>query len=137
VAINYFNEDIKFNLKNKKLLKNWIKSVITYYGFETGAINFIFCSDQEILRINKEFLNHNYFTDIITFPYTENKKISADIFISIPTVEHNSQNFNQPFSQELNRVMVHGVLHLVGYNDSTEEEKLAMRKLEEFWLSKI
>jgi probable rRNA maturation factor len=137
VAVKFFNEKIKFNLKKKRDLKNWINSVILHHGFETGTVNFIFCSEEEILRINKEFLNHNYYTDIITFPYTESNIISADLFISVPTVEHNSQVFNQPFNFELNRVMVHGVLHLVGYNDSTEEEKSTMRKQEEYWLSKI
>jgi probable rRNA maturation factor len=137
VAVKFFNEKIKFNLKKKRDLKNWINSVIHHHGFETGTVNFIFCSEEEILRINKEFLNHNYYTDIITFPYTESNIISADLFISVPTVEHNSQVFNQPFNFELNRVMVHGVLHLVGYNDSTEEEKSTMRKQEEYWLSKI
>jgi probable rRNA maturation factor len=137
VAINFFNEDIKYNFPNKRITKSWIKKVIENYNFKLGTVNYIFCSDAEILRINNEFLKHNYLTDIITFPYTENNVISADIYICIPTVLHNSQVFNQPFSKELNRVIVHGVLHLVGFDDTTEDLKQTMRNEEDLWLNNL
>jgi rRNA maturation RNase YbeY len=134
VSILFHNIDVDFNLPKKRIIKSWIKSVVLEYNFNLGDINYIFCSDEEILRVNIQYLNHNYYTDIITFPYTEEKTISADLYISIPTVKDNSNHYNQSFAHELNRVMVHGVLHLVGFNDSTDQEKREMRKAENHWL---
>lgn len=130
MAISFFTEDCSYTLPQKQLTKKWLKSVIENFGFSVGTINYIFCSDKEILKINNEYLGHNYYTDIITFPYTENNKVSSDIFISIDTVKSNSEKFNQNFHDELNRVMVHGVLHLVGFDDKSKSDKIKMREEE-------
>lgn len=130
MPVTFHTVDSKFNLPKKRTYKRWITDVILTKGFKLGSINYIFCSEAEILSINKQFLNHNYYTDIITFPYPEQNIISADIYISVPTVKYNAEKFNQTFAQELNRVMIHGVLHLIGYNDLTEGEKKEMRKAE-------
>jgi len=135
VAINFFSEDISFKLSDKKKIKNWIKDLIEKYSYRVGDINYIFTSEDKILEINNQYLNHNYFTDIITFPYTDGQIISADIFISIPTVQSNAESFNESFLNELNRVIVHGVLHLIGFNDNTETENKRMREQENHWLS--
>lgn len=134
MSILFHNVDVDFNLPQKRIIKSWIKSVVQAYNFNLGDINYIFCSNEEILRINIQYLNHNYYTDIITFPYTENRTISADLYISIPTVNDNANQYSQSFAYELNRVMVHGVLHLVGFNDSTDDEKSEMRDAENHWL---
>ncbi len=134
MAINFFNQDIHFNLKHKRKKKQWIKSIITSYGYKIDTINYIFCSDPKILEINIQYLNHNYYTDIITFPLTENDKISADIFISVDTVKTNAKKYGTDFNNELNRVIIHGVLHLLGFNDYTEEEKQIMRANEDKYL---
>lgn len=137
MAINFFSEDITFRVTEKKKIKNWIQSVIEKYKYKVGDVNYIFTSEQRILEINNQFLGHNFFTDIITFPYSEGKKISADIFISIPTVKSNALKYSNSFEHELNRVMVHGVLHLVGFNDYTNEEIIEMRKAEDFWINEL
>ncbi len=134
MAINFFNQDIHFTLKQKRKIKQWISSIVLSHNKKIGFINYIFCSDAEILKINHQYLNHNYYTDIITFPYNEADSISADIFISIETVKTNSAKFNQNFRLELNRVMVHGVLHLLGYNDYTNEERKEMRMKEDKYI---
>jgi rRNA maturation RNase YbeY len=127
VPILFHTVDVDFNLPQKRIIKKWIGEVIASYNFKVGDINYIFCSDAEILKVNIQYLNHNYYTDIITFPYTVNNIISADMYISIHTVDDNAKKFNQTFIRELNRVMVHGVLHLVGYSDSTDIEQKEMR----------
>ncbi len=137
MPVKFFNEEIKFNLKYKILLKNWIKSTIAKEKFEIGAINYIFTSPKEILRINKEYLNHDYFTDIITFNYCENNIINGDIYICIDTVKNNSFRFDVTFNEELHRVMIHGILHLVGYNDQKDDEKAIMREKENFYLERL
>lgn len=134
MAIYFFNQDIEFNLKYKRKLKQWIKSVVTSHRKTVGTVNYIFCSDSEILNINQKYLNHDYFTDIITFPYNEGDFVSADIFISIDTVKSNAHKFNKQFSNELYRVMIHGILHLLGYQDYTNEEKVLMRRKEDTYL---
>ncbi|MDD2198048.1 MAG: rRNA maturation RNase YbeY [Bacteroidales bacterium] len=131
MAIFFFNDDINFTLKDKRLFKGWIKKIIEVNNFKLGDINFIFTSESKILDINTTYLNHTYLTDIITFPYTTDKIISSDIYICIPVVRSNAQKYNQSFSDELNRIMIHGVLHLIGYNDSNEEETIEMRKAED------
>ncbi len=135
MAINFFQQDCNFSPPQKQLTKNWIKKVVQTHGFKLGTINYIFCSDDEILRINLQYLNHNYFTDIITFPYKEGNIISSDMYISIDTVRSNSEKYKQNFYDELNRVMIHGVLHLVGFNDKTKGEKEKMRREEEVCLN--
>lgn len=100
-------------------------------GSSTGAINYIFCSDDALLRINKDYLNHDFFTDIITFEYEEEQGLSGDIFISVERVRDNASIYNDAFDNELRRVMIHGILHLQGLSDKTEREKTEMRSMEE------
>jgi probable rRNA maturation factor len=134
VPILFHTLDVPFNLKHKKEKKKWLKEVIEHHNKRVGEINFIFCSEEQILQINQSYLKHNYLTDIITFPFTTDILISADIYICTPEVKRNSEIFDQTFSRELNRVMVHGVLHLLGYNDHNQEEIEEMRKQEDFWI---
>ncbi len=125
-----FNSEIFFNLKNKSKLKYWLKQVIENQGYKLGNISYIFCSDERILEINKQYLSHDFYTDIITFDYVEKEKISGDIFISIDRVKENALNYEEDFQHELLRVMAHGVLHLLGFEDNSEEEKKLMRQRE-------
>ena len=134
--ISFQNQSISFKLKNKTKLKLWIKSIVDKEKHVIGTLNYIFCSDDELLEINVKHLNHNTFTDIITFDYTEDKKISSDIFISIDRVIENSKKFDTSFENELQRVMIHGVLHLCGYKDKTKPDAELMRKKEN-WALKL
>jgi rRNA maturation RNase YbeY len=135
MAILFFNEDIKFSLKNKRALKKWIKLSIEKEDKTPGQINYIFTSDNYLLSINQKYLSHNYFTDIVTFNYCTEKVISGDIYISLETVKNNSGLFNVTYKDELYRVLIHGILHLVGYDDSTIEEKSIMREKEDHYLA--
>lgn len=132
--IQYYSEDIDFPSINKLAITQWVKDVIWHYKHKVGNINFIFCNDNYLLDINKKFLNHDYYTDIITFNYSTFKQISGDLFISLDTVLSNSEKFKSSFTTELHRVMVHGVLHLLGFNDKTIEEEKSMRENEDFCL---
>jgi len=131
MAILYEAVDISFPKIKRNEMKSWIKRVITHFNKKIGNIVYIFCSDKEILRINKIYLNHDYYTDIITFDYSEGDKLAGDLFISLETVKSNSVKFNTGFDEELHRVMIHGILHLCGFNDKTPEEKDNMRKRED------
>jgi len=112
-------------------LKKWLKNVIQHHRKEGGNINFIFCSDRYLLGINKNYLNHNTYTDIITFSSSENNKIIAgDIFISVERICENARSFNSSFNDELHRVMIHGILHLLGFRDKSSKEKFIMRQKE-------
>ena len=121
----------------KTALKAWIKAVAEKHGFKLGDIAYIFCSDKRILEVNRQFLSHDYYTDIITFDYTEGNKISGDLFISLDTVKSNAEKFDTDYDQEFHRVVIHGILHLCGINDkgpgereimeANENEALAMR----------
>lgn len=133
--IRQFSEDIDFKLKGVLAIKKWLKDTLENEGFTLGEINYIFCSDNYILKINKDYLNHNYFTDIITFNYNEGKKVNADIFISIDTVKSNANSRKIDFDNELHRVMVHGILHLVGYNDKTPTQQIEMTSKEDYYLN--
>jgi len=132
--VRYFNEDIKFNFSNRRLNNRWLKSVSLNEDRKLGDVNIIFCSDKYELDINVKYLNHNYFTDIITFDYCEGKILSGDLFISIDSVRENANFFNTTFENELNRVIVHGLLHLIGYDDHTEADQKTMREKENFYL---
>jgi len=134
--INYFFE-LNFKFKGKKILTNWIKNIIEAQNYKLGTINYIFVDDNEILRINQQYLSHNYYTDIITFNYNKENKINSDIYISIERVKDNSIQFKTDFKEEFLRVVIHGILHLLGYNDSTNEEKLRMREIENTQIQKI
>jgi len=137
MPINFFTEDSSFTLKNKRKLKYWIQDTVQLENCKTGEINYIFTSDKYLLNINKQYLSHNYYTDIITFNYCENKVINGDIYISIDTVKNNSTRFAVTFNEELNRVMIHGVLHLLGYDDHNEKEKSQMREKENYYLERL
>lgn len=137
MPVFFHNSNFNYKLKNKQSLKSWVKSIIEGTGYKLGDINYIFTSEEEILRINNEYLKHNFYTDIITFPFSHDKVISGDLYISIPTVQYNANKFNQSFELELNRVIAHGVLHLVGFDDKTKEEQKLMREQEELWLAKL
>lgn len=129
--IYFYNEDIDFPELNPEVYTKWIERVIKNYRKERGDVSFIFCTDQYLLRINREFLNHDYFTDIITFNYNSGNVLSGDIFISIETVQANASDFNVSFQDELRRVIIHGILHLVGFDDKTKEQKQIMRQKED------
>jgi rRNA maturation RNase YbeY len=138
--IQFQTQDITFKLKHKTPLKQWIVEAIAKQKKYVGEINYIFCSDDYLLEINKKYLQHDTLTDIITFDYTADTggaKISGDIFISIDRVKENAEKFAVIFETELHRVMIHGVLHLLGYKDKNKTDKAAMRKAEDFWLKKL
>ena len=126
-----FNSETSFTLKNQKKLVKWISDVISSEGFQVGEINYIFCNDSYLNKINQEFLNHDTFTDVISFDYTLGKEVGGDIFISIERVLENAQKFNEVFENELYRVMIHGILHFMGYKDKTKKEKTLMRTKED------
>ena len=126
-----FNSETSFTLKNQNKLVKWIGDVVSSEGFQVGEINYIFCDDSYLNKINQEFLNHDTFTDIISFDYTLGKEVGGDIFISIERVLENAEEFNEVFENELHRVMIHGILHFMGYKDKTKKEKTLMRTKED------
>lgn len=126
-----FNYETDFELANEAKTEQWISSVISDYGFEEGELNYIFCDDDYLLKLNVEFLEHDTFTDIISFDYTLGKLISGDIFISIERVRENAIEFNQLFDNELNRVIIHGILHYLGFKDKKLADKAKMREEED------
>ena len=130
-----FNYETDFKLEDEKKIQNWISSCIDSYDFTEGEINYIFCDDEYLLKLNEEFLKHDTFTDIISFDYTLGKLISGDIYISVERVQENALNFNQTFDNELNRVMIHGILHYFGFKDKSEKDSLQMRSEEDKCLS--
>ena len=132
--VRYFQEDIRFDLKQKMQNNRWLKMVAGSEMRRLGAVNIIFCSDRYILDVNMKYLQHDYFTDIITFDYCEGDRISGDLFISIDSVRENALFYGTEFENELNRVMVHGLLHLIGYDDHTEEDIAVMRQKENYYL---
>ena len=126
---------INFNEINESSLENWIDNIIANKGFTIGEINYIFCDDEYLHKLNVEFLNHDTLTDIISFDNTMGKEVSGDIFISIERVKDNAKDFNVTFAEELHRVMIHGVLHYMGFKDKTDIEKQEMRNAENNALS--
>ena len=132
--INFQTENIKFKLQNKTILKQWISSVIAKKKHKTGEITFIFCSDEYLININRHYLNHDNYTDIITFDYSEGdckQPISGDIIISIERVKENAAKYSKSFENELHRVIIHGVLHLLGYTDKSKKAKEEMTRQED------
>lgn len=115
--------------------KPWIESIILNEGNKVGDINYIFCDDEYLLKINQDYLQHDYFTDIITFDYCKGKTISGDIFVSLPRVFENAKLLNKEQTQELRRVIAHGVLHLCGYKDKEQEDVILMRNKEDFYIN--
>ena len=135
IMIRYYSEDTNFEFKGKLLNNRWIKFVAESEVRKVGDINIIFCSDNYILDVNMKYLQHDYFTDIITFDYCEDDVLSGDLFISIDSVKDNALFYGTDFPDELNRVIVHGILHLIGYDDHTDSEQKTMRSKEDYYLS--
>ena len=135
--LNFFSEDTSFELKNKDSVIDWILSFLSDYNRKAGEINYIFCSDEYLLGMNQTHLNHDYYTDIITFPLSSpgDDPVFSDIFISIDRIRDNADNLQTSFEDELHRVMIHGILHLIGLDDHTDEGKKEMRKAEDDALS--
>lgn len=133
--VSYFNEDISFVFKDKRLNNRWLKLVAESEIRRLGDISIIFCSDKKILEVNLEYLHHDYYTDIITFDYCEGDRLNGDLFISIDSVRENAAYYGVEFPEELNRVIVHGVLHLIGYDDHSAADKKLMREKENYYLS--
>jgi probable rRNA maturation factor len=135
-SINFFEEDISFKLKDKIKVKQWIKTTIEAEGYALKELNYIFCSDQYLLQINQQYLDHDTYTDIVTFDNSEEDKIIAgDIFISIDRIRENAFKFNSGEVNELHRVIIHGALHLLGYQDKKAESKKTMTGKEDQYLS--
>ena len=133
--ISYYFEDTDFIFKGKTLNNKWLKLVAESEIRRIGDISIIFCSDNYILDVNQKYLNHDYFTDIITFDYCDGDKLSGDLFISVDSVMENSVEYGTEFKDELNRVIVHGILHLIGYDDHNKKDIEVMRKKENYYLS--
>lgn len=125
----------QFDFSDKNAVSNWLSDTIKTENYSQGTVNYIFCGDDYLLELNVKHLKHNTLTDIITFSYNMGKTINADIFISIDRVRENAEKFAVTFQDELHRVMIHGILHLCGYKDKTEEEKSLMRNKEDYYLS--
>ena len=133
--ISFSTVETAYNLKNKLKVRNWVKSILESEGKKVGDITYVFCNDEYLGSMNEKYLKHNTLTDIITFDYSEKGKLSGDIFISIERVKENAAGLKLSFMEELQRVMIHGVLHLMGYKDKTKAEKLQMRQKEDYSLS--
>jgi probable rRNA maturation factor len=137
MAIHFSNNEITFTLKNKKKLKDWIKTVIEKEKLMLGELSYVFCDDDSLLKMNQQFLDHNTFTDIITFDYKEAKVVNGEIYISVERVRDNASTYKTTFEEELHRVMIHGVLHICGYKDKTKAAKETMRKMEDASLKRL
>ncbi|MCI5618492.1 MAG: rRNA maturation RNase YbeY [Rikenellaceae bacterium] len=133
--IAYYTQDTDFVFKGKQFNNKWLRMVAESEIKRIGDISIIFCSDNYILDVNMKYLQHDYFTDVITFDYCDGDKLSGDLFISVDTVRENAKLYNTDFNDELNRVMVHGILHLIGYDDHSQKDKQLIRKKEDYYLS--
>ena len=129
-------DDIAMPTLDERKVNKWIKAVAADYGFSVGNIHYIFCSDERELAVNREFLGHDYYTDVITFDYSTESVLNGDIFISLETVQSNAEMVGVPFDQELLRIIIHGVLHLTGQGDKTPETKVQMTDKENKALAK-
>ena len=132
-----FSFQIKYNLIDRKIIKNWLNSVAKQEGKEVGELNYLFVDDHEILKYNKKYLKHDYYTDIITFDDSENQKICGDIIISIERVAENAKKYNVETNNELNRVMLHGLLHLIGYDDKKQKDAKEIIEKENYYLKNL
>ncbi len=130
MIITYFTEGTDMPQLNEQLLPKWIERVANKYNRKVGELSYIFCSDEKILEVNQQYLQHDYYTDIITFDYCKGRIISGDLFISIDTVKTNAETFNTPYNQELHRTIIHGILHLCGINDKGPGEREIMEQAE-------
>lgn len=137
MTITFQADEIDFPEIRERDIKNWIKRVAASYGKKIGEVNYLFCADEKILEVNTQYLSHDFYTDIITFDYSEGDKISGDIIISLETVRTNSQKYNTGFTEELHRVIIHGILHMCGIDDKSETASLNMRNAENRALEQI
>ncbi len=138
IPVFFFEEDIKFKPKNKTALRQWIYDTIAAEGCSLSEVNYIFCSDVYLLALNQEYLDHDTYTDIITFDNSEIEgSITGDIFISVDRIRENAQSFGVEMAHELHRVMIHGVLHLLGYKDKTKKDKTLMTAKEDLYLGHV
>jgi rRNA maturation RNase YbeY len=128
--IEYYSEDIEMPDIDCKLITAWVKEVAKTYSKRVGDVSYIFCSDEKILEVNRQYLQHDYYTDIITFDYTSGNRIGGDLFISLETVKTNSEKFETDYTEELNRTIIHGILHLCGINDKGPGEREIMEENE-------
>ena len=135
--IHFTTEDIEMPALDERKVGRWIRAVAAEYGFSVGQINYIFCSDERELAVNREFLGHDYYTDVITFDYSTAQTLNGDIFISLDTVRSNAEMVGEPYEKELHRIIIHGVLHLTGQGDKTPETKVQMTEKEERALLKL
>ena len=135
--IRFTSQDIDMPVLDERRISRWIRAVAADYGFSVGNINYIFCSDERELEVNREFLGHDYYTDVITFDYSTPSTLNGDIFISLDTVRSNAEWVGTSFDNELLRILIHGVLHLTGQGDKTPETKAQMTAKEEKALAKV
>lgn len=138
--ITYHKEGTTFAIKGKRSLNKWISETISSESggsLRVGDISIILCSDEYLLSVNKQFLKHDYYTDIITFNYCEGDRVSGDLFISVDSVRENAKTYGATFQEELHRVLIHGVLHLLGYDDHTDAEKVIMKERENLSLQRL
>lgn len=137
MVITFNSEDTRFNIDgHRRVVSSWIRTAVAEEGFRVGEIAVIFCSDPYLLSINRQYLQHDYYTDIITFDYCEGKILSGDLFISVDTVASNAEEYGAMFHVELSRVIIHGVMHLAGYKDKSEADARVMRERENHYLAK-
>ena len=134
--IRFTTDSIEMPALDERKVTRWIRAVAADYGFSVGNINYVFCSDERELAVNREFLGHDYYTDVITFDYSTPSTLNGDIFISLDTVRSNAEMVGEPYEKELRRIIIHGVLHLTGQGDKTRETKVEMTAKEEKALGK-
>lgn len=137
MSLKIFYENTAFRLKESGKTIKHIERVIGSEGKSTGDLNFIFTDDETLLKINIDFLNHDYYTDVITFDYNSENRINGEVYISFDTVKRNAFNYNVSLKEEVLRVMIHGVLHLLGYNDKNKSDTAKMREMEDRWLKEF
>ena len=136
MPVHFFSEDIDFDLQNQTGIAQWLDNIASTHAHAITELNYVFCSDEHLLNINQQYLNHDYYTDIITFDHSEEEgKIEGDIFISIDRVADNATALELPFEEELQRVLAHGLLHLLGFGDKSDSEKKVMREKEDACIS--
>lgn len=129
--IRFTTDSIEMPALDERQIARWIRAVAADYGFTVGNITYIFCSDERELEVNREFLGHDYYTDVITFDYSTASTLNGDIFISLDTVRSNAEQVGEPYEKELRRIIIHGVLHLTGQSDKTPDTKAEMTRKEE------
>lgn len=137
MAIHFYCQQVKNPISQKRRWKSWIKETILAEGKTLGNISYIFCTDDALLEINQQFLQHDTYTDIITFDYSEENAVSGEIYVSTERVKENASSFQVSFEQELSRVVIHGVLHLCGYKDKKKEDVQIMRRKEDIYISNL